>query len=318
MTNIRLATFNCNNLFQRFKFGSGVNQSRIINEGWLANTLDVQLFNEAEKALTAAAIMETKADIIALQEVESMNTLRLFRDRYLGGRQVFPHGILISGNDPRLINVAVLSKYPVRSIETHIDEWDEEFQRPLFKRDCLECDIVIGNGNKIRIFVNHFKSMYDKDDPCNGRSKSMKERSRQAQRVKQIVSERLPGGDDMFAILGDFNDYLETDSQGSSAIKDLVRWNKVVNVIEQLPLEDRWTIYFEGNEQCGQPAAYKQLDFILLSKGLAENNQSAMPTIMRKGIQRSATLYKGPRFEGIGDVTPRSSDHCPVVIELKI
>lgn len=318
MPNIRLASFNCNNLFQRFKFGSGVDQSQIINEGWLANTLDVQLFNETEKALTAAAIMETKADIIALQEVESMNTLRLFRDRYLGGRQNFPHGILISGNDPRLINVAVLSKYPIGSIETHVDEWDEEFQRPLFKRDCLECDIVISSGNKIRIFVNHFKSMYHKDDPCNGRSRSMKERSRQAQRVKEIILERFPGGDGMYAILGDFNDYLEADTQGISAIRDLVRWHKVVNVIEQLPMKERWTNYFEGNEQCGQGATYKQLDYILLSKSLAENNQSAIPTIIRKGIQRSATLYKGPRFEGIGDVTPRSSDHCPVVIELKI
>ena len=318
MANIRLATFNCNNLFQRFKFGTGVDQSQIINEGWLANTLDAQLFNETEKALTAAAIMETKADIIALQEVESMNTLRLFRDRFLGGRQNFPHGILISGNDTRLINVAVLSKYPIASIETHVDEWDEEFQRPLFKRDCLECDIAVGSGNKIRIFVNHFKSMYDKDDPCNGRNNSMKERSRQAQRVKEIVSERFPGGDDVYAILGDFNDYLETDSQGMSAIKDLVRWDNVVDVIERLPTEERWTIYFEGNDQCGQAATYKQLDFILLSKSLAENNQSVIPTIIRKGVQKSATLYKGPRFEGIGDVTPRSSDHCPVVIELKI
>jgi endonuclease/exonuclease/phosphatase family metal-dependent hydrolase len=318
LTNIRLATFNCNNLFQRFKFGSGVDQSHVINEGWLANMLDVQLFNETEKALTAAAIMETKADIIALQEVESMNTLRLFRDRYLGGRQNFPHGILISGNDPRLINVAVLSKYPIRSIETHVDEWDEEFQRPLFKRDCLECDIDISSSNKIRIFVNHFKSMYDRNEPCNGRSKSMKERSRQAQRVKELVLKRFPGGDGMYAILGDFNDYLETDSQRISAINDLVKWHKVVNVIERLPLGERWTIYFEGNKQCGQGPTYRQLDFILLSKSLAENNQSAIPTIIRKGIQKTATLYKGPRFEGIGDVTPRASDHCPVVIELKI
>jgi predicted extracellular nuclease len=159
--------------------------------------------------------------------------------------------------------------------------------------------------------------MYDRDDPCNGRSRSMKERSRQAQRVKEIVLEKFPG-DGMYAILGDFNDYLEPDSQGISAINDLVKWHKVVNVLEQLPLEERWTIYFEGNEQCGQEATYKQLDFILLSKSLAENNQSAIPTIIRKGIQKTATLYKGPRFEGIGDVTPRASDHCPVVIELKI
>jgi predicted extracellular nuclease len=318
MTNIRLATFNCNNLFQRFKFQSGVFPNQLITEGWLANRLDAELFNETEKILTAAAILETKADIIALQEVESMNTLRLFRDRHLGGRQNFPYGILISGNDPRLINVAVLSKYPLGSIETHIDEWDEEFQRPLFKRDCLECDIIFSNSKKLRIFVNHFKSMYDKDDPCNGRSKSMKERLRQALRVKEIVAERFPEGDGMYAILGDFNDYLETDNQGMSAVNDLVKWHEVVNVIDRLPMEERWTDYFEGNEQCAQSATYKQLDFILLSKTLADNNQSVIPEIIRKGIQRDATLYTGSRFEGIGDATPRSSDHCPVVIELKI
>jgi len=62
--------------------------------------------------LTAKAISETKADVIALQEVESLAALRRFRNDYLK-RRGYDHVIVLDGNDPRFIDVAVMSKYPI-------------------------------------------------------------------------------------------------------------------------------------------------------------------------------------------------------------
>jgi predicted extracellular nuclease len=111
---------------------------------------------------------------------------------------------------------------------------------------------------------------------------------------------------------------MDTDTQGDTSIGELVSWHKVVNVVERLPVGERWTHFFKGNSQCGVPEAYRQLDYILLSKSLADDNKNAKPKIIRNGLPKRADLYDGPRFQGIGQNNPKASDHCPVVIELEI
>ena len=83
------------------------------------------------------------------------------------------------------------------------------------------------------------------------------------------------------------------------------------------PLDERWTHYFAGNTSCGLPRSFRQLDYILLSKALAENS-NAEPEIIRKGLPKAADKYMGPRFEGIGLKQPKASDHCPIVMDIKI
>lgn len=112
MVSLRLATFNCENLFARFKFKANVNQEKALIDGWLPNTTFFVINDEVSKRLTGDAIKATNADVIALQEVESHATLRKFRNEYLGGFSNYKYSILVDGNDPRLIDVAVLSKYP--------------------------------------------------------------------------------------------------------------------------------------------------------------------------------------------------------------
>lgn len=53
---------------------------------------------EAERKLIAARIKEMDLDVIAVQKVEDINTLRRFVRDDLGG--LFSHSILIEGNDP--------------------------------------------------------------------------------------------------------------------------------------------------------------------------------------------------------------------------
>jgi endonuclease/exonuclease/phosphatase family metal-dependent hydrolase len=317
MVSLRLATFNCENLFARFKFKANVNPQSALIDGWLPNTTFFVINDEVSKRLTGDAIKATNADVIALQEVESHATLRKFRKEYLGGISKYKYSILVDGNDPRLIDVAVLSKYPIERVDTHIHEWDDELNWYMFPRDCLECEIILPENKSIRLFVNHFKSMLDMEDPCNGRRNTRDNRLHQSKKVKDIVQHEFPGGDGNFAVLGDFNDYLETDQQGETGIKSLVNWAKVENVVNRKTPAERWTHYYNGNSQCGHPPSYKQLDYILLSKSLAENTEDE-PEIIRKGLAKMADRYSGPWFDGIGQKKPKASDHCPVVMNIKI
>ncbi len=252
------------------------------------------------------AIRELKADVLALQEVENVDTLKHFRAGALGGRKAYPYVAGIDGNDPRLIDVAVLSKLPITHVRSYQHLLDPETKSStLFSRDCLEVDLALPEGGSLTLFVNHFKSM------LGGRDKTQPKRLRQARAVKEIVTERFgsDAGGHPFAILGDFNDYLEEDKQGTTGIADLVGWDELENVVERLPEEERWTHYWAGGN------AYHQLDYVLLSHGLVESN-SGTPEIMRKGMPLRAERYEGERFIGVGRDKPKASDHCPVVMEL--
>jgi predicted extracellular nuclease len=144
-----------------------------------------------------------------------------------------------------------------------------------------------------------------------GRDQTRPKRERQAQAVMEIVSERFgpDPGEHPFAILGDLNDYVEEDEQGTSGIAELVGWEHVENVVERLPTEERWTHYFPRDD------AYHQLDYLLLSRTFAEAHPGD-PEILRKGSPLRAERYTGERFVGVGRDKPKASDHCPVLIEL--
>jgi endonuclease/exonuclease/phosphatase family metal-dependent hydrolase len=314
---VRVATFNCENLFARFKFNKGVNPDKAIKDGWKVDSTKFTIYNDAEKEITAKTILATKADVIALQEVENLDTLRKFRSDYLGGRKKYPHCLVIDGNDPRRIDVGLLSKYPIENISTHINDYDASADSYDFSRDCLECDIVVSKSKKLRLFINHLKSMLDRKDPCKGRLLTRNKRLCQAKKIKSIVSSKMNLDKDDFVILGDLNDYLEDDAQGKSAIRGLVLWSEVENVVGRLPPDRQWTHYFKGNKKCGTSESYKQLDYILVSKSLAEKNPDTKPDILRMGLTTNAKRYTGPRLPGV-DAKHSASDHCPVSISLNL
>ena len=318
MTTIRIGTFNCENLFARYKFNKTIDPQKAVIDGWRADQRHFDIADATSKKLTAQAILALDADVLALQEVENLDTLKRFRDLYLGGRKAYPYVVSIDGNDPRLIDVAVLSRYPLVNINTHQHLWVPAWQSFLFSRDCLEVDVQV-SGQRLTLYVNHLKSMMDRQDPCQGRKSTRARREKQAATVKKIVTQRFgeQAGQHPFIVLGDLNDYLETDAQGKTGIASLVQWEQVVNVVERLPKDEQWTQFFKGNKTCQLPPAYRQLDYLLLSKSLANANAKA-PHVERRGMPKRADRYKGPRFPGVGQDRPKASDHCPVVMDLTV
>jgi predicted extracellular nuclease len=294
---IRIATFNAENLFARYRFREG--REALAPDGFTINDLAFSIYDEASKRLTAKAIKEVDADIICLQEVESLPVLEHFNSSYLGGMK-YKHRILIDSHDPRFIDIAVLSRYPFSSLRTYRHERNKRNTAWLFSRDCLEVDINIDKKN-LTLYANHFKSMMEGRDETKGK------RMEQAQRVAEIVNERWKKAkyEGNFAILGDLNDYVDRDT----SLTPLINHQGLVNVSERLPKGERWTHYWAGGNE------YRQLDYMFLSKSLAELNRGE-PEVMRKGLPYRAEKYSGERFDEVGENHPKASDHAPLFMDI--
>jgi endonuclease/exonuclease/phosphatase family metal-dependent hydrolase len=310
----RVATFNVENLFTRFLFTRGAPRDAR-EAGFTTEDLRFRLSDPESKRLTADVIGTLRADVLALQEVEDLDTLKTFRDRFLGGRAVWPHALVIDGNDERRIDVGVLSRFPI----VHARSWqhllDPSTGDPLFSRDCLEVDVDLPGLGPLTLYVNHLKSMRADGVQGPGRAVTHPLRRRQADTVRDIVSGRFrTPADGAWIVLGDLNDYPEEDDQGPTALRGLLGWDALENVVERLPPTERWTHHFQGRPEWGTAPARHQLDYVLPSRRLARANPRP-PQIERRGLAGRAGA-EWPRLTGVGWHHPKASDHCPVVFEL--
>lgn|SRR5574341_348043 len=301
MPQLTIATFNCENLFIRFKFGKKIKKTTIdkaVQNGFIKDRKLFEFIFEKERDLTAKAIKDTKADIIGLQEVENLDTLKTFQSRFV---KIYPYQYLIDGNDPRFIDVGVLSKYEVKFLKTH--QFDKSGKSKVFSRDCLELEFDF-KGTPFVLFINHFKSM------LGGREKTMARRKIQSETVVKIVKNKFGNnpGNENFVVMGDLNDFLP-----SAGLKPLVSQPWLENVVQtRLPAGEQWTHWYSSEK------SVSQLDYLLLSKRLADNNSNSVPVVLRKGLAKNCTQYSGPRYLGVGLDRPSASDHCPVAITLNI
>ena len=69
---MRIATFNVENLFTRYLFARGVDQRRAFSRGFTTEDLRFRMAEPASKKLTAQTMLALRADVFALQEVESL------------------------------------------------------------------------------------------------------------------------------------------------------------------------------------------------------------------------------------------------------
>lgn len=303
-TAVRIATFNVENLFARWRFKENIDPTKANTRGWVVDQTQFEELGVDSKAITGAAVRDLGADVIALQEVENVDTLKHFRAQFLGGNAKYPYVAGVDGNDPRLIDVAVLSRLPITHIRSyqHLADPEEPTQR-LFSRDCLEVDVRVSDRTTVTLFVNHFKSMREGREETHGR------RARQATKVMEIVTDRFGDqpAEKPFVVLGDFNDYLDE----ATAVGELAHWDQVENVVERLPRDEQWTHYYAKEDE------YRQLDYLLPSFALSGGIHTP-PVIFRKGMPLRATRYKGERYPGVGKDRPKASDHCPVYVDIEV
>jgi hypothetical protein len=68
----------------------------------------------AERKVIADRIKAINVDVLAVQEVEDIGVLRQFALEDLEG--MYPYQVLVEGNDQRLIDVGLLSRYPIGAV----------------------------------------------------------------------------------------------------------------------------------------------------------------------------------------------------------
>jgi len=266
--------------------------------GWIE--LKEREINDRAILNTARVIAAVDADVLALVEVEDRPGLIKFHDNVLRpildstGRPPYPYGLVVDGNDPRGIDVALLSRHPVSDISTHI--FDLPGADPIFARDCCEYFIELpGRAGRLIVMINHFSSKGS--DPTG-----MARRIHQARRVGEIVTARQSQGFTDIVVCGDLN-----DTPASASLAPLVGHPDLQDAVTRFaasidPTGKRLGTYETGKEQ---------IDYLLMSQSLQAAAKDA-------GIERRG--HYAPRtwkaFDTIKSVRDAASDHHCLWVDL--
>lgn len=197
---IRLATYNVENLFDDKDDPalSGPNEDKG----------ETKPLSQLEGA--AAPIKALDADVLAVQEIESLEALMWFRDGWLKDLG-YTYVASVDAGDARGIEQGVLSRYPIKNVENwpglklsgvHPEKApDGEPGSPLvLHRSPLKVDVILGDESgkheTLTLFVVHHKSGF----------KSAYWREAEAAKVIELVkAQETAHPDRPIAVLGDFN-----------------------------------------------------------------------------------------------------------------
>lgn len=295
-----LGTFNVNNLFSRYNFGLkaevidlqegivSIEKIKTIVERAERKEIDYKGIglhrkDPAERKTIAARIKEMNLDVLCVQEVEDIDTLRYFVANELKG--FYPHVMLIEGNDPRLIDVGVLSKYPLGASTTwQTATHPEDPGERVFSRDMLQVEILnkAGTERLLTVFVNHLKSKFVPftQDQAAGTRAADARRRLQAETIARIVADVTRPGS-AYAIVGDMNDAPGADLLAPFAASPSLKLVNALHAAQETrpapqssspPSHHVWTHRFKPS---GQPAHYELFDHIWLSPSLAAKQTGA-------------------------------------------
>jgi endonuclease/exonuclease/phosphatase family metal-dependent hydrolase len=343
---VRIGTFNIENLLTRFDFAGFRNQlrgDRVLRLYQIATEADYQRLEEARmialtddmRQLTALAIAELDADILCLQEVESLEALQAFEFGYLYRMlgEGYRNKYLVEGNDSRGIDVAIMMREMTRdgqpiefvSLRSHAGVTFDSMglyepglaatEKPndrIFRRDCLEVDVRVG-GRPLTIYAVHFKSMNSPRDQMDGRIATMPLRTAEARAVRRIVEQRFGSAEaaagQNFIICGDMNDYQErlvisgsprtgfafTPAVEPQSALDVFSSDGFAENAVRRRAPDDRWTLFHA--QGLQVRHLCQLDYLWLSPALSRANPASVPEIVRKGQPHRTPLPPGQEVE---------------------
>ena len=263
----------------------------------------------AAQESTAAVIEAVSADVQCVVEVEDRLTLEHFSQALLK-KKPFPFNILIDGNDPRGIDVGLLSKHPFTKVQTHIFDKDDPAKKSrIFSRDCLEVEVALPGGEALHVLVNHFKSQGYGTKASNDARRKL-----QADRVVEILG-AYDVKKDLVVVAGDFN-----DKPGNAPLAGLLGVANLTDVLAAhfADPKERWTYKDKS-----------QIDYLLVSKPLADAMTAA--GVERRGLFQADKLTKnlpphqdpqegGPvnPFPSVTSTTTDASDHAAVWAEFNL
>jgi len=262
-TIIKIATYNVENLFDLKK--SGHEYKEFIpntNSKWNHKNYTIKLKNLSK------VIKNINADIIALQEIESLQALKDLRYS-LKRNGLYYHYYKIANYKNTTTKVAILSKYPFVSTTEIAVKSSYKY------RNILEAKFKI-NNTSFYLLVNHWKS---KSGPESMRIVSAKKLLKRTEEL---------GEDKNIILLGDFNSHYEenilfkrkrkhNDTDGVTGINDILKTKYYKKAANNTKIKEgdfynlwydtipskRYSYIFRGKKEA--------LDNILISSSLLKN-----------------------------------------------
>ena len=225
----------------------------------------------------ADVILTADCDILMLQEVENISVLTEFNLVYLDGH--YPEVILVEGNDPRGIDVGVLSQLPLTNVVSFADrEFENPYRRSTsrFSRDLLSVQWIDPTGQSWTFLTTHLKAGSDWYDGVL--------RQLQAEEIAEICRERnfvSPTGRGLTVLAGDLN---------------AQPWTNDLAALRDVPFSDpARDLPYRFTHASGMI-----LDYILLS-----------PDADRRYVVGSFKIFRDPPAD-------EASDHYLVCLDLRI
>ncbi|POA74911.1 endonuclease/exonuclease/phosphatase family protein [Pseudomonas sp. GW531-T4] len=270
--------------------------------GWVELTRDC--ITDVALKNTGRVIAEVNADVIVLVEVEDRLALDRFNTQIVSpqlealNRVPYRFNMLIDGNDERGIDVGILSRFPIVSMRSHIDEQLLGETKPVFARDCPEYYLDLGGGSMLVLLVNHFSSQ-------GGGSAAAKWRGQQAARVREIY-EALVAKFPSTIVLGDLN--APPGEKPTPSLAPLLSNTDLVDVmgLPQYAHPDLPGTFHYGN-------ASDKLDYILLPPALVPKVSAV--DVERRGI---FVAKKWVPFDTVTSDVQNASDHGCLWVDLAL
>ncbi|MCO7271829.1 endonuclease/exonuclease/phosphatase family protein [Cellulosimicrobium cellulans] len=271
--------------------------------GWVDLVKD--RVDELAMTHTARVVADVDADVLAVVEAESRVALKHFTDAGVvtaSGRPVYPHVMVIDGNDDRGIDVGLLTTRPYRigSVRSHVDDRDSR-GRLVFGRDCPEYVVELPDGGTLTVLVNHFKSK-----GYGTQAESDATRRRQATRAAAIYAGLRARGEENVVVVGDLN-----DTPSSTPLRPLLERTDLRDVSEHPA--------FRGD---GRPGTYgngtasQKIDYVLLSPALFERTVGG--SVFRKGVWGGANGTLFPHYDTMTSATHAASDHAALYADVDL
>jgi endonuclease/exonuclease/phosphatase family metal-dependent hydrolase len=208
---------------------------------------------------TAGILAKLAGDVVMLQEIENIGVLdKLAAAPALASLQ-YKYRYLLPGNDPRGINLAIMSRYPVEAPITHKDDQFTNYLAPAevykFTRDALEVHMY-HRGRHLAFIGVHLKAKATPDDPSR--------RLAEAQQARAIADYILKNDPSAYVwVLGDFND--TPSSAPVLAIQDGKTGPKFDDAPDNLAAADRYSYTYNNSKQLidhlfAAPTASQRID----------------------------------------------------------
>lgn len=260
--------------------------------------------NHESMLMTARVIRDVNADILGVVEAESRPALKQFSDEIVSAVEGTPYEnvMLIDGNDDRGIDVGIgyRNTATLDFMRSHVTD-KQPNGNSIFSRDCPEYHFTMSSGKQLLVMVNHFKSK-----GFGSQASSNAKRRAQAQRVREIYDERLAGGVDHIAIIGDLNDTPESDP-----LEPLRDGTSMEDIFTNPSFDDGG---FPGT--FGLCNASEKFDYMLLSPKLYQRVSGA--GVFRKGMWPGVQPVRWKTYDELEEKVHAGSDHACLFMDFDL